>query len=105
MQNDDFALRLGEIAGTLKHVAAQQATLLAKQDAFDERQSTMLAKLTAVETTQAAHETRLAATESRVSRLQQASTRNSVITGMFAGTGVTLIAEGLRQWLRAKGGG
>lgn len=105
MEKDEIAMKLGEIAGTLQQVVQSQAVLMSKQDNFALQQSALLGRVSAAETTVHAHETRLASSETKISKLQQDNARNGAISGMVAGTGVTLLAEAIRQFLRIKTGG
>ena len=105
MQSDEIAMKLGEIAGTLQQVVASQAVMMTKQDNFALQQAALLSEVATVKTTSTAHEARLSSVETKVAKLQDNNVRTSTITGMLAGTGVTLIAEGIRQFLRVKTGG
>lgn len=104
MQRDEIAMKLGEIAGTLQQVVAGQSVLMTKQDNYAVQQAALLSEVAAVKSTVGSHDARLGTVEATVSKLQLDSARHTTIIGALAATGVTLIAEGIRQFLRLKSG-
>jgi hypothetical protein len=109
MEHDEIALRLGEIAGKLTLIADQQAAQNMRLHEISGHQTAMLVRLGKIEERGTATEARLERVEKDVSTLKGEvgvikveSAKRSALVGVVCGTGVSLVAEGLRQFLRLK---
>jgi hypothetical protein len=109
MEHDEIAHKLGEIAGRLLFITEQQLAQTARLHEISGHQTAMLVRLGKIEERGMAGEARLDKVESDlvglrsdVAEIKVESARRSAVVGLISGTGISLIAEALRQFVRLK---
>ncbi|MCC6195704.1 MAG: hypothetical protein IT518_14670 [Burkholderiales bacterium] len=102
MHQDQILLELGKIAGKLGEVANTQGLMMQQLNVVGDGQARIIGEIGELRGTQVEHGRRLQKNEADISGLKTQSTRNATLIGALAGTGVTIIAEGIRQFLRMK---
>ena len=109
MERDEIAHKLGEIAGRLTLISEQQTAQTARLHEISGHQTAMLVRLGKIEERGSAADARLSKVESdvsglrgEVSAIKVESAKRSALIGLISGTGISIVAEGLRQFLRLK---